>query len=192
LIGLIKKYWHDPVWSKVIAGTILALAAGVGAYFFDWWPSIKGIAQGIIDFLQSQTAVPNWLLGVMAIPMLFGIYVFGYVIWKGYFTNNQTPTWRNYVKDSFFEIHWSWRYSESGQIFDLYSFCPNCDFQIYPRRHLDVWRDFTHISFHCESCGKDLGNFSDDVEQFENKITRHIQRNIRSGEWRNALPSNSK
>ena len=35
-----KALWRDPVWSKVIAGVILAALAAVGAYFLQWWPII--------------------------------------------------------------------------------------------------------------------------------------------------------
>ena len=32
ILPLVKKFWHDPVWSKVIAGAILALFGGVLTY----------------------------------------------------------------------------------------------------------------------------------------------------------------
>ena len=33
-----KKLWHDPVWSKVIAGAILAVAGIIFVYFLQSWP----------------------------------------------------------------------------------------------------------------------------------------------------------
>jgi hypothetical protein len=38
---MLKKVWNDPVWSKVIAGIILACGAGFGTYFL--WPNIGHI-----------------------------------------------------------------------------------------------------------------------------------------------------
>ena len=32
-----KKLWHDPVWSKVIAGIFLALGALITAFFSERW-----------------------------------------------------------------------------------------------------------------------------------------------------------
>ena len=38
---MLKEIWNDPVWSKVIAGIILACGAGFGTYFL--WPTIGHI-----------------------------------------------------------------------------------------------------------------------------------------------------
>ena len=62
---MLKKLWRDPVWSKVIAGAILAIIGSCATYF---WPTVK-------SFLKSSTAVPNWLfiavsLGVIVICRL--------------------------------------------------------------------------------------------------------------------------
>ncbi len=37
---MLKVIWNDPVWSKVIAGGILAAAAVLLTYFLNWWPFI--------------------------------------------------------------------------------------------------------------------------------------------------------
>ena len=37
---MLKVIWNDPVWSKVIAGGILAAVAALGAYLLNWWPII--------------------------------------------------------------------------------------------------------------------------------------------------------
>jgi hypothetical protein len=35
---MLKKLWHDPVWSKVIAALILSALAAVASYFQLWTP----------------------------------------------------------------------------------------------------------------------------------------------------------
>lgn len=57
----IKRVWHDPVWSKVIATVIATVILGIAASLwaaihFDWWKSIS--------LLLSATWVPNWLIVV--------------------------------------------------------------------------------------------------------------------------------
>jgi hypothetical protein len=182
----IKKYWHDPVWSKVIAGAILAVTAGISTYFFDWWPIIGRVLKATLDFVLSSTSTPIWLLGILLIPLLLVLIVIGLVIWSKLRPSNQIPIWRNYTKDTFFDIRWTWRYDETNKIIDLYSFCPDCDFQIYPQPNRDFLGQFTHIQFHCENCGRDFGKTQEYVAQFENKVIRHIQRKIRNGSWKTA------
>jgi len=46
-LSMLKQYWNDPVWSKVIAGIILAVGALIGTYFLDWWPAIGRFAAGV-------------------------------------------------------------------------------------------------------------------------------------------------
>lgn len=187
MIKQIKKYWHDPVWSKVIAGAILALTAVISTYFLDWWAAIGRVLKAILDFVFSSTAVPNWLLGLLVISLLLVIFVIGLIIWSKWHHKQRPPNWLSYSTDSFFGIKWTWRYDEIGKLIDLYSFCPDCDFQIYPQSNYNFFREFTHIHFHCENCGHDFGNQHDDIAQFENKIIRHIQRKIRNGSWKTVL-----
>ena len=52
-----KRVWHDPVWSKVIAAGIVGISASLWATIhFDWWKSVS--------LLLSATWVPNWLICV--------------------------------------------------------------------------------------------------------------------------------
>lgn len=39
LHAMLKKFWNDPVWSKVIASVIFAFGALLATYFLNWWPS---------------------------------------------------------------------------------------------------------------------------------------------------------
>lgn len=67
---MLKKFWNDPVWSKVIAGTILAAGAVLGTYFLDWWPVIGHLLRVVYSFARSSTQVPNWILGVLGLLAL--------------------------------------------------------------------------------------------------------------------------
>jgi hypothetical protein len=50
-ISSLKTIWNDPVWSKVIAGVILAVLAGIWA-----------VAPPLRVFLNSRISIPVWLL----------------------------------------------------------------------------------------------------------------------------------
>ncbi len=183
MIEHIRKHWHDPVWSKVIAATILAIAAVIGTYLLDWWPIISRMLKATLDFAFSSTAIPNWLLGILVVSLLLVLIIIGLVIWNKRHSGQLAPNWLSYTTYTFFSIRWTWRYDETKKIIDLYSFCTDCDFQIYPQPNHDFLDQFTHIQFHCENCGRNFGKFQEGIAQFENKVIRHIQRKIRNGSW---------
>ena len=180
MVGWIKKHWHDPVWSKVIATAILTVLAGVGTYFLDWWPTIKEVFVAIYGFLTTKTELSNWLVGIFAAPWLVVLTAIGWH-WVTRDKHPPAPSWRNYTSDNFFGIKWAWRYDETGQVSGLYSLCPHCDYQIYPKPNYSWGID--KVDFHCEACNSNLGSHQDEVAQLENKVTRHIQRKLRTGEW---------
>jgi len=186
VIEWIKNHWHDPVWSNVIAASILAILAGVGAYLLDWWPIIFQVLKGVEDFSLSDSAIPNWLLAILLIPLLLGLFVIGVIARNKYFPKKPSLSWGSYVEDTFFDIRWTWRYDETknNNIVDLYSFCTSCGFQIYPRPHSDWMAGFIHTKFHCENCGQDFKSHPEQIPQLENKIIRHIQLKIRNNSWK--------
>jgi hypothetical protein len=179
----IIKIWHDPVWSKVIATLVLALLAAIGTYFFDWWPIIKPLFKTIIDFVFADTATPNWLLGFLIIPWVVIFIVIGYLLWNRKPSAQASFSWSNYTRDQILNLKWMWRYNAEGKITDLFSFCPHCDFQIYPRPSQDWIQGFTHLAFHCENCGQKYPNQPETIAEFENKVIRHIQLKIRNNTW---------
>ena len=84
LHAMLKKLWNDPVWSKVIAGAILAVGTLLGTYFLDWWPTIGRFAKDAYNFALSPTSLLNWIIGVLgllAAPTIIGLLA---IIWQRY------------------------------------------------------------------------------------------------------------
>jgi hypothetical protein len=61
--AMLKKLWHDPVWSKVIAGAILAASATLGTYL--------SIESGV-TLVQSPVWRRVWLVSVPFAALLVG------------------------------------------------------------------------------------------------------------------------
>jgi len=57
---VLKKIWHDPVWSKVIAAAIMAALTAIAG--LSW--------QSIGAFLLARSPVANWLLGLLVLIIL--------------------------------------------------------------------------------------------------------------------------
>jgi hypothetical protein len=84
---LIKKNWHDPVWSKVIAGTILAVAGSIITSIYiliqvliEKVPIIQ-VLKKILGFFSSNTSINNFLLILGALVLLYVISIF---LWRLY------------------------------------------------------------------------------------------------------------
>ena len=72
---MLKRLWHDPVWSKVIAGLILSALTAVISYFLHWWPSIGNFFCGAFVGVMSRTSIPTWLFGMLSFLSLLFIVV---------------------------------------------------------------------------------------------------------------------
>ena len=49
--SLVRRVWHDPVWSTVIAtGIVAALTALVGVHF-DWWSTVRRAVRELMNRL---------------------------------------------------------------------------------------------------------------------------------------------
>jgi len=180
---LLKRVWTDPVWSKVIAGVILAVGAAVGTYLLDWWPSIgNGLKKGY-EFAGLSTAVRNWLLGVLILLALPAVLLAGVAIWMRVFPSQDGGSdWRFYTSDTFFGLRWRWRYLSDGGIHDVCTFCPRCDYQVYAA-NVSPYQVVDRIGFRCDSCGGQLAEFDESVRSLEDKVTRFIQQKLRNGTW---------
>ena len=176
---MLKKLWNDSVWSNVIAGTILAVGALLGAYFLDWWPTIGRFTKDAYNFSLSPTSLSNWIIGVLGLLAAPTIIVLLAMIWQTIFPSSATTAtdWRNYTTDKFSGLRWRWRYRENGQIYSVYTFCPHCDFQVYAK-DISTYRAVDRIEFSCDSCGKRLGEFAESSASLESKVERFIQQKI--------------
>jgi hypothetical protein len=183
----LTKYWHDPVWSKVIAGLILAIGSAAIVYFFNLLSAIKSFVTLCIEFALSKTAVSNLLLitaGLLSIPTVVFIVL---LVWFKIFPQKpklENLTWRNiYFADIFFGLRWRWKYTsgDAANIYEVTTYCPHCDYQIFSNR-TSIWD--SPISFYCDSCHEKLPTFGETYPQLESKVTRHIAKKIRNGTWK--------
>jgi hypothetical protein len=117
-----KNIWKDPVWSKVIAGGILAILI----YLIDFWPLIWKSTIYIVNLLKISIPIPIWLLIVVVPTLLIAVPLLKY------FRPNGEPRFTKYTYDNIFDINWSWRWIPPGahrssyQLSDLTARCPTC------------------------------------------------------------------
>jgi hypothetical protein len=177
-----KTLWKDPVWSAVIAAVVVAIAGAVGTYLLDLWPAIGNFLSTAVDYILSSSLIPNWVLGLLALLILPTVFILVVVVWDSFSPRaEQAPDWRSYTSDSFLGLRWRWQYL-SGSISNLHTFCPHCDYQVFPK-NASAFMAVDRISFNCDYCHQNLGAFDESYASIESKIERFIQQKIRNGTW---------
>jgi hypothetical protein len=84
-MSMLKNIWHDPVWSKLIAEAIKysilgVVSLGVLSYFAGWWSSIAQGTLFIVQWIVSEYRVPNWLILISSVLVVWKVVDIGHVI----------------------------------------------------------------------------------------------------------------
>lgn len=179
---MIKKLWKDPVWSKVIATGVIALLAYTGAYLLGLLPTIIAFVIQSWGFVTASSSVPNWLIGIMAIPCLMLCWEL-VVELKCRITPDASEqvSWKSYQRDNFFGLLWAWRYS-GNSIEGLHSLCPNCEYQVLPR-DASAFEAVPRFECKCDDCGYSAGSFEGEPRELLHKVELKIQKELRTGNW---------
>jgi hypothetical protein len=179
MVGLLRKAWSDPVWSKVIAAGIIGAA---GSYFLGWWSGIGWLISAIFGFLGRTTPVWNWLIGAVSLVAILCTLE----LWlQDRSAKKRAAAVPLYTKDEFFDVEWRWQFGH-GKITDLYSFCTKCGLQVYAR-DMGGYAAVPRVGFPCEDCGKIAGPFEGTDSSVENQVIRLVQRNMRDRAARGTL-----
>jgi len=177
-----KKAWSDPVWSKVIAAAIIAATGVAATFLLGWWPTISNWVAAALTFLAADSSLPNWaatLLSLLALPLIIVLIA---LAWRSIFPAAAgAPNWAAYTSDVFLGLRWRWSY-DGSHMSAPNSFCPSCDFQVYPQGSFDYGSP-TQIRFHCDNCATALGNFNHSYDQLQSKASRFAQMKIRNNSW---------
>jgi hypothetical protein len=178
-----KRIWSDPVWSKVISAGILGIIALAGTYFLNWWPGIGSFFGTGVALATAETRVPNWLAvttGLLALPAVILLAALAWQIVRP--SKPVQQPWKAYASDIFFGLRWRWHYLSDDSMSDMHTFCPYCDFQVYPEL-ASGYVTVDRILFRCESCHRELGSFDETYQSLESKAARFAQQKLRAGSW---------
>ena len=172
---MFKKLWKDPVWSKVIATGLIALIASAGVYLLGWLPTLIDVLAKFWNFVIASSSVPNWLIGLMAIPCLLLCWALVVELKDKITASDSEPiNWKSYKRDNFFGLLWVWRYS-GNSIEGLHSLCPNCEYQILPR-DASAFAAVPRFECKCDDCGYSAGSFEEDPRELLHKVELKIQK----------------
>jgi hypothetical protein len=180
---MLKKLWHDPVGSAVISAIIFAIGASTASYFLNWWPAIRKLVAQLYALGFEFSSISNWVLLCLCLLALPTVIYICTLTWKYIHPSKSLPiTWRSYTTDIFFKLRWRWKYLEDDSFIDIYTYCPHCDYQVYPKDSAS-YHMINNISYHCESCGRNLLELQETFASLSNKVVRLAQQKIRNKAW---------
>jgi hypothetical protein len=127
-------------------------------------------------WLLDSTVIPIWFLVLLSLLALVLLVAVAVLIYASVRKAKDDPA-LGYTEDTFFGIRWRWRYGQHG-IFQLCSFCPRCDLQVYSR-HSSNFNALDSVVYHCDDCRTELHHSDVSHEEVENLVKRKIQQKIR-------------
>lgn len=145
----LKAIWHDPVWSKVIAGVVLAILGAVYALLKAWASDTETIPDALVAVFGFKVNI--WLAAAIVIILLIIV---------GLIKKNREKTNRKLVPPfvtSFTEgmyqgqrWRWRWQWSEKNNYYyvsELSIVCPVCH---------DGLLTLVYMNCKCGRCGADI------------------------------------
>lgn len=177
LADALKKIWHDPVWSKVIAAGVLGLLGWL-TYRWRLWAALRDEIVAAWTFLGSTSPVRHWVLGLLTVVMMVAVATAVLILWIVLSGRSRPPApdWRAYTTDVFYDLRWRWRY-EDGRIGGLSPFCPRCGYALVP----EDWG--MNLHFQCDKCPREY-TVRQSWHSLLSKVERLVYQKLSSGEWK--------
>ncbi len=183
---IVKRIWHDPVWSKVIAGAVIALFTGLIGNNLGVWPAVKSYFWSIIDFELRRASIPNGIIIIGVIPLVFSLYVIAKILrfWR------QSEDWHDYTSDEYENLRWVWKWSSSEdyKISELKIFCPSCRLEIHGSPNEGFPNE---AQYYCDNCRKALRLIGKSPQDVADQAIREFERRARTGIGRESRPGRS-
>jgi len=181
---------------KVAFPTIAAILAFLIVNLFtNVWPFVREFSLSFLRWcLALLIAFWNHLLSTAGVP-----WVIVYLSWallalllrdviaSALRMGGAKEVPRSYTEDTFFGILWRWELTGYGKLglnpTGLTPFCPHCDMQLVH----DRTDQGGNMHFRCESCDRVYSPVMGSVDSVQERVSRDIQRILRTGEWRKKL-----
>jgi hypothetical protein len=178
--GWFEGKWNDPVWSKVIAGTILAILTAIWVTVSHDWHVVGAWITSTWNWVKVGGNLPGWA----QLLLYLGSAGFIYLVIVIVLAARRAAQNRIKPEIKFMGLIWRWqirRRSDRDEMVSVIAFCPECEMQIHPTRVRDVPRN--HTKFICDRCqGRpERLDFEGEPEEVEDRVIREAQRQLRLG-----------
>lgn len=177
----------DGIGSEFIKGIGGAVGAAVCLWIASWyepfWKTFSGFMQLGWRKLMAQSQWPNWSAYLVSLLAAISLLRWAFKAWSS-------------RKDSLSRFHqlnsvgsvWRWNVISSHPI-ALQAYCPECDMRlVYEETGGRFTNEAQTVVLRCEKCDVVRTSEPGDMKYLNNRVSREIDRLIRTGEWRRHVP----
>lgn len=144
--------------------------------------------------MQQQITMPIYIFIFLALFALIGVIIPASKIISliKYFIDQKSKfslnNYSSYKRDEVRGIVCEWDIIEDKRPDKNISFfCPKCSSRLIQRQEDNYMVGTTTVDFYCESCKRILLTVDGDLDQSRDILRNEIERNIRTGEWKNHI-----
>lgn len=161
----------------IVAGVIVELVTDVSV-LGALWNATKAVGA----FLAYPITLPLWGVALLSVSGLGLVWLWVTVMLS---KSESDPDFMLYTSDILLGLKWRWHY-QSGKQSAPIPFCPQCDYQPVLQEVYDHPQNRTEVR--CDNCGFSK-QFDFPPYEVQDKASRHVQRKLRTGEYKRALPT---
>lgn len=170
----------NTIRNRVIAALCTsAIIALVNYLIPSGWGSVFTVIKAVLMWLGSTSATYNWLLCIL-IPC--SVMLLGWMVMALFANLCPSDNLSSLPKQmTFIGVVFRWTYLKNGNVNGFASFCPKCDFQIYPRPS-STYKAIPGGGYFCENCNWQSQPFDCTIPEMEDQVQRKIYHCLREHE----------
>lgn len=177
-----KPSFHEATVAGIVSALITSVVIALVPEAREWF--IRTI-ESVWSHLGESTLLSNCILYPLIGWSGLSAFLLILHIRERFFNKDQSML---YLQDQFRGVIWRWSYRRK-KIIRIAAFCPRCDTQLLFKPSGSMSTPCTYL--HCERCHDNLCVMEGNYSAVTDTIQRLIERNLRTGEWKNLIPKPS-
>lgn len=183
-----KEEGFGSAFWKGAAGTV---GAGIALWLIGWlkplWSFTQDAFRSLFTHLAAQSQWPNW-----SAYLVSSLAAMAFFSWALRYWRNRKDNHNRFNQFSFLGSVWRWN-GISSLPYGLRPYCPMCDTMlVYENTGGYYSGEDKRVTLHCERCRTSPVVEPGDMNYLRERVTREIDRLLRTGEWRGHVPESTK
>lgn len=175
------------MFATVLLTVVVVAATGAAVWFKAELRAVWALAQQMVEplwlHLMTPSLWPNWVAYLVCIPSALAVLFLG---WR--YLQYRKSSHRLFKELSYLGSVWRWS-SLSDLPHALQPYCPSCHgLLVYEELGGRSGSQAQSVTLHCEACQTIPTEQPGTWKYLQARVSREIQRLIRTGEWRQHVP----
>lgn len=176
--GIPSAFWKGAAGAVGAAATVW-----VAGWFEPFWKYCVGYIAAGWSHLMASSQYPNWSAYLVSLLALISALIWAFMAWSSRKDNQ-----KRFNQFNFLGSGWRWNTISNSPV-GLLAYCPECDIRLVYEETGGRFSDEPKtIALHCEKCDAVRTCELGDLEHLNGRVSREIDRLIRTGQWRQHVP----